>query len=142
MSRLLRFLMFLVPFSLSFALTPHDLHKSVHAVQKELRLKKWQVIIRSLSTEEMTVTNHCACYGESMLFPASQITLVNILDDEAYQKMGWTDLTAIHAHQRFVVLHELLHVSVMISSPDLSHDAQEEAVRESSVMIVAEPEKR
>ena len=146
MSRLLRFLLVLVLLSLSlplsFALTSHNLHKSVHAVQKELRLKDWQVLIRSLSVEEMTETNHCKCYGESMLFPASQITVVNILDDEAYQEMGWTGLKAIHAHQRFVVLHELLHVSVMISSPDLSHDAQEEAVRESSVMIVAEPEKR
>ena len=61
----------------------------------------------------MVVTNQCACYGESMIFPASKVTVVNILDDEAYKDMGWKDLEQIHARQRFVVLHELLHVSVM-----------------------------
>jgi hypothetical protein len=90
----------------------------------------------------MYVTNQCECYGESMIFPASKVTVLNILDDAAYQKMGWKDLKAIHAHQRFVVLHELLHVSVTLAYPDLSHDEQEMAVRETSVMIADEPEKR
>ena len=87
MSRFLRFLLCLVPFSLSFALTPRNLHKTVHGVQKELRLTKWHVIVRSLSTHDMVVTNQCECYSESMIFPASKITVVNILDDEAYKKM-------------------------------------------------------
>ena len=87
MSRFLRFLLVLVPVSLSFALTPHDFHKRVNAVQKELRLTKWHVIVRSLSTHDMVVTNQCECYSESMIFPASKITVVNILDDEAYKKM-------------------------------------------------------
>jgi hypothetical protein len=142
MSRFLRFLLFLVPFSISFALTPHDLNKTVKHVQKELRLSEWKVIVRSLSTEAMVITNQCECFGESMIFPASKVTVVNILDDEAYQDLGWTDLEAIHAHQRFVVLHELLHVSVMLTYPDLSHDEQEAAVRETSVMIADEPEQR
>jgi hypothetical protein len=90
----------------------------------------------------MVVTNQCECFGESMIFPASKITVVNILDDEAYKDMGWTDLEQIHAHQRFVVLHELLHVSVMLAYPNFSHDDQEDAVRETSVMIENEPEKR
>jgi hypothetical protein len=58
------------------------------------------------------------------------------------QENGWTDLKEIHAHQRFVVLHELLHISVMLSYPKFSHDDQEDAVRETSVMIIDEPEKR
>jgi hypothetical protein len=142
MSRFLRFLLFLVPFSISFALTPHDLHKSVKHVQMELRLTEWRVIVRSLSSHDMYDTNKCECFGESMIFPASHVTVVNILDDEAYKDLGWTDLEAIHAHQRFVVLHELLHVSVKIAYPDLDSDEQELAVRETSVMIADEPEKR
>jgi hypothetical protein len=124
------------------ALTPRNLHKTVHGVQKELRLTKWHVIVRSLSTHDMYVTNQCECFGESMIFPASKVTVVNILDDEAYQKMGWKDLEQIHAHQRFVVLHELLHVSVMLAYPNFSNDDQEGMVRETSVMIENEPEKR
>jgi hypothetical protein len=38
----------------------------------------------------MYVTNQCECYGESMIFPASKVTVVNILDDQAYKDMGWT----------------------------------------------------
>ena len=142
MSRFLRFLLVLVPVSLSFALTPRDLHKRVDEVQKELRLTEWKVIVRSLSEHDMYVTNQCECFGESMIFPASKVTVVNILDDEAYQKMGWKDLEQIHAHQRFVVLHELLHVSVMLAYPNFSNDDQEGMVRETSVMIENEPEKR
>jgi hypothetical protein len=142
MSRFLRFLLVLVPFSVSFALTPHDLHKRVDAVQKQLNLTEWHVIVRSLSAQQMYETNKCKCYGESMIFPASHVTVLNILDDEAYVAMGWADLKEIHAHQRFVVLHELLHVSVMLSYADLDQNGQEGAVRETSVMIADEPEKR
>jgi hypothetical protein len=142
MSRFLPFLLVLAPVSLSFALTPRDLHKRVDEVQKELRLTEWKVIVRSVSEHDMYVTNQCECFGESMIFPASKVTVVNILDDQAYMKMGWTDLKQIHAHQRFVVLHELLHVSVMLAYPNFSHDDQEDAVRETSVMVTDEPEKR
>lgn len=143
MSRFRRFLLVLVPLSFSFALTPHDLHKSVNHVQKQLRLTKWHVIVRSLSAHDMIMGNKCECYGESMIFPASKVTVVNILDDEAYEQvLGWTDLDAIHAHQRFVVLHELLHVSVMLSYSGLDGNGQEGAVRGTSVMIESEPEKR
>ena len=130
MSRFLRFLLVLIPLSVSFALTPHDLHKRVDAVQKQLNLSEWHVIVRSLSAQQMYETNKCQCYGESMIFPSSHITVVNILDDEAYVAMGWTDLKEIHAHQRFVVLHELLHVSVMLAYQDLKNDDQESMVRE------------
>jgi hypothetical protein len=142
MSRLLRFLLFLVPFSLSFALTPKDLHKSVKVVQKELHLTEWHVLITSISAQDMIVTHKCRCYGESMIFIEPKVTVVTILNDEAYQDMGWTDLDAIHAHQRFVVLHELLHVCVMLAYPDLSLAEQEQVVRDTSTMIADEPEKR
>jgi len=29
-------------------------------------------------------------FGESMIFPASKLTVVNILDDARYEAMGWT----------------------------------------------------
>jgi hypothetical protein len=142
MSRFLRFLLFLVPFSLSFALSPHDLDKSVNEVKKELHLTEWNVIARSLSTHDMQVTQGCKCYGESMIFPETKVDVVTILDDEAYKDMGWTDVEQIHAHQRFVVLHELLHVSVQLTYPDMPHDEQEANVQATSKMIADEPEKR
>jgi hypothetical protein len=52
MSRFLRFLLLLVPVSVSFALTPHNLHKSVKEVQKELRLTKWHVVPVQLEVEK------------------------------------------------------------------------------------------
>ena len=33
-------------------------------------------------------------FGESMIFPASKLTVVNILDDARYEAMGWTNLDA------------------------------------------------
>jgi hypothetical protein len=142
MSRFLRFLLCLVPISCSFALTPQNLHKTVDEVKKELHLTEWNVIARSLSTHDMQVTQGCKCYGESMIFPETKIDVVTILDDSAYKDMGWTDLDAIHAHQRFVVLHELLHVSVQLTFPDMSHGEQEANVEATSKMIADEPEKR
>src|SRR5262245_14086961 len=98
MSRFVRFLLVLVPFSLSFAITPRDLHKTVHEVKNELRLTEWHVIAHSLSPHDMVVTNKCDCFGESITFSTSRVAVVNILDDEAYKELGWTDLKAIHAH--------------------------------------------
>src|SRR5215469_5500722 len=98
MSRFPRFLLVLVPVSLSFVLTPHDLHKSVNAEQKELRLTEWHVIVRSLSAHDMYVTNQCECFGESMIFPASKITVVNILDDEAYKDRCGRRFSSLSSH--------------------------------------------
>jgi hypothetical protein len=71
------------PFSLSFALTPHNLHKTVHEVQKRsLDL----LIVRSLSTYDMVETNKRECFCESMIFPASKLTVVNILTKRRTRK--------------------------------------------------------
>jgi hypothetical protein len=56
MSRFLRFLLVLVPFSFSFALTQHDLYKRVDAVQKQLNLTEWHVVLCSLSAQQMYET--------------------------------------------------------------------------------------
>ena len=57
-----------------------------HAITGNLSVELYGPV----DTRHMYVTNQCECYGESMIFPASKVTVVNILDDQAYKDMGWT----------------------------------------------------